>query len=245
MEKINIFSKEDWQRVKRIEDSSQTKLSALKPDELADLIVIWCYYSAKIEGNSYTYTEAKALLEEGITPNKKYEDAKMLKNLYNTFVAEVTHISKLGKVVEIDERTLFRIHHSISSELVAVEESGLLRTRPVRINGTTYTPPADVIVIKEKLNEILFRQHFYEDPLERAIYLHCNLAKLQPFIDGNKRTARTLASIVLMNADFIPIHSSLNKDIINYRKGLLAFYESGDYTLYVDYFLSNMLRRVR
>lgn len=33
----------------------------------------------KIEGNTYTYVETEALLKDGITSEKKYEDAKMLK----------------------------------------------------------------------------------------------------------------------------------------------------------------------
>lgn len=41
------------------------------------------YYSGKIEGNTYTYVETEALLKDGITSEKQYENAKMLKNLHN------------------------------------------------------------------------------------------------------------------------------------------------------------------
>ena len=44
------------------------------------------YYSGKIEGNTYTYVETEALLKDGITSEKQYENAKMLKNLHNLFV---------------------------------------------------------------------------------------------------------------------------------------------------------------
>ena len=62
--------------------------------------------------------------------------------------------------------------------------------------------------IRAKLNEILYQQEQYTNPLERAVYIHCNIAKLQPFIDGNKRTSRMMESIALMNADIIPVYSS-------------------------------------
>lgn len=120
--------------------------------------MVWCYYSGKIEGNTYTYVETEALLKDGITSEKKYEDA---------------------------------------------------------------------------------------NPLERAVYLHCNIAKLQPFIDGNKRTSRIVESIALMNADIIPVYSSKDADILNYRKGLIAFYETGDCSPYADYFLNKQVERIK
>ena len=91
----------------------------------------------------------------------------------------------------------------------------------------------------------MFNQEYYANPLERAIFLHCNIARLQPFIDGSKRTARMIESIVLMNANIIPVYSSKDSDILSYRKGLIAFYETEDYKLYADYFLNRQIERIK
>lgn len=152
-----IFSEEQQQKATFILESPLAKLSELYSNEIKDLAVIWCYYSGKIEGNTYTYVETEALLKDGITSEKKYEDAKVLKNLYNTFVSELEYINKGKNQKSIDERTLFRIHQSISTGLVSNEESGSLRTRGVRISGTEYIPPKNQQEIKSKLNEILFQ----------------------------------------------------------------------------------------
>ncbi len=152
-----IFSEEQQQKATFILESPLAKLSELYSNEIKDLAVIWCYYSGKIEGNTYTYVETEALLKDDITSEKKYEDAKMLKNLYNTFVSELEYINKGKNQESIDERTLFRIHQSISTGLVSNEESGSLRTRGVRISGTEYIPPKNQQEIKSKLNEILFQ----------------------------------------------------------------------------------------
>ena len=152
-----IFNEEQQQKATFILESPLAKLSELYSNEIKDLAVIWCYYSGKIEGNTYTYVETEALLKDGITSEKKYEDAKMLKNLYNTFVSELEYINKGKNQESIDERTLFRIHQSISTGLVSNEESGSLRTRGVRISGTEYIPPKNQQEIKSKLNEILFQ----------------------------------------------------------------------------------------
>ena len=240
-----IFNEEQQKKASFILENPLSKLSELYSNEIKDLAVVWCYYSGKIEGNTYTYVETEALLKDGITSEKRYEDAKMLKNLYNTFISELEYIQKEKNQEIIDERTLFRVHQSISTGLVSNEESGSLRARAVRIRGTDYTPPKNQQEIVSKLNEILFQQGGYSNPLEKAIYLHCNLARLQPFIDGNKRTARMIESIALMNADIIPVYSAKDSDILNYRKGLIAFYEMEDYSLYTDYFLNRQIERIK
>lgn len=240
-----IFNEEQQKKATFILESPLAKLSELYSNEIKDLAVVWCYYSGKIEGNTYTYVETEALLKDGITSEKRYEDAKMLKNLYNTFISELEYIHKEKNQEIIDEHTLFRVHQSISTGLVSNEESGSLRARAVRVSGTDYTPPKNQQEIVSKLNEILFQQGGYSNPLEKAIYLHCNLARLQPFIDGNKRTARMIESIALMNADIIPVYSAKDSDILNYRKGLIAFYEMGDYSLYTDYFLNRQIERIK
>ena len=241
----SIFNEEQQKKAVFILESPLAKLSELYSNEIKDLAVVWCYYSGKIEGNTYTYVETEALLKDGITSEKRYEDAKMLKNLYNTFIFELEYINKGNNKEAIDERTLFRIHQSISTELVSNEESGSLRTRGVCISGTEYIPPKDLRDIRAKLNATLCQQEQYINPLERAVYLHCNIAKLQPFIDGNKRTSRMVESIALMNADIIPVYSSKDADILNYRKGLIAFYETGDYSPYADYFLNKQVERIK
>lgn len=241
----HIFNEAQQKKAEEILNNPLSKLSSLNSSELRNLAVVWCYYSGKIEGNTYTYVETETLLKDGITPEKRYEDAKMLKNLHNTFVGEMEYINK-GKNQEIiDKRTLFRIHSTISDGLVSTEERGQLRVRPVRISGTDYIPPKSKEDIMQQLGIILFEQEQYANPLERAVFLHCNIARIQPFIDGNKRTSRMVESIVMMNNNLIPIYSAKDADILHYRRGLIAFYETGDYEQYADYFLDRQLERLK
>lgn len=217
-------------------------LSKLYSSEIKELSVAWAYYSGKIEGNTYTFVETESLLKDGITAPRRYEDAKELKNLYNTFIAEIEYINKDKNIEIIDEKLLFRLHTTLMNDLVSGEEKGVLRTRAVGITGTTYKPMNNPLEIRQKFSEILYQQEQIHNPLERAIFLHCNIAKLQPFIDGNKRTSRLLESIVLMNNDIVPVFSTNEEDFRNYRKALVNFYETGNYELYADYFLNNKLR---
>jgi Fic family protein len=239
-----IFGERDRVKADFILNNQYSKLSGLTSNEVKNLAVVWCYYSGKIEGNTYTYVETEALLQDGITSPKRYEDARMLKNLYNAFITVLEQIKRENRTVEIDERTLYTLHSMLTEELLQPADRGLIRDRPVRISGTAYTPPKERDDIQWQLTEILKRQVDYPDPLEKAVFLHCNIARLQPFLDGNKRTSRLVESIVLMNHDLIPVYSSQDADLLNYRRGLLHFYETMEYSLYVDYFLNRQIERV-
>ena len=241
--KYQILNEEQINKCEFILDNPYAKLSDLYSSEKKALRVAWCYYSGKIEGNTYTLVDTEILLIDGISQTKSYEDAKMLKNLSNIFASEMEYILK-GNKEHIDERTLFRIHKAISNDLVSSEESGIIRERAVRIGGTAYIPPRSSIEIGQKLNEILFNQDKYTNPIEKAIFLHCNLARLQPFIDGNKRTSRMVESIILMNADIIPVYTVDSSDIDKYKSSVLHFYEKEDYSMYADYILDNQIKRI-
>lgn len=243
--KLNIFSSEQLKKAETIINSPYSKFSDLSSEEIKDLAVVWCYYSGRIEGNTYTYAETDVLLRTGISAVKKYEDAKMLKNLYNAFISLVETIKGHREKISIDKRTVFTIHSMVSDGLVNVKNKGTFRIMPVKITGTEYIPPKDETEIRETFGQIIEQQNDLKNPLEKAVYLHCNMAKLQPFIDGNKRTSRLLESVVMMNADIIPVYSTKEEDILNYRGGLLDFYETGSYSKYADYFLNRQLKRLQ
>lgn len=240
---LPIFDDTDRQKADIIRESRWCRFSELSSGELRDLAVVWSFYSGKIEGNTYTYVETETLLKDDISATKKYEDAVMLKNLYNAFISVVESIRKQGPLT-VDVRTVMTMHSMISDKLLRNEHRGALRGMPVRISGTAYTPPADRQVVEDTFHAILQGQHSYDDPLERAVYLHGNLARLQPFADGNKRTSRLIESVTLMNGDIVPVYSSDAADIAAYRQGLVHYYETGDFSAYKDYFLDRQLRRV-
>ena len=205
-----------------LENNHISPLNELYSKEIKELALIWSYYSGRIEGNTYSFVETETLLKDNITSAKRYEEAKMLKNLYNTFIAEVQYIKNGNKEV-IDKEFLLKIYSTLISDLIDNKEKGIIRRR--------FFP----------IMEIIDTQKDISNPLEKAIYLHCNLAKLQPFIEGNKRMARLVESVALMNEDIIPIFSTNNEDINDYYTGMLHFCDTGDYTVYTDYFLRNKI----
>ena len=121
----------------------------------------------------------------------------------------------------------------------------LFRSRTVCVSGIEYTPTKELHKIREKLDEILYQQEQYTNPLERAVYLHCNIAQLQPFTSENKHAPRIIESFVLMHADIIPVYSLRDADVLNYKKRLISFCKTGAYSLYADYFLNRQIERIK
>ena len=188
------------------------------------------YVSAKTEGNTYTRGEAITLLERGLTAGgKSFYDAKMLENLKNTFEEFVINPKPITKDLIKD------IHFCLNDGLLEKNKLGIFRNEPVSIKGTEYLPPIDRNYINSEIDFLLHQYNKINNPFEKAIYIHCNFAYIQPFYDGNKRTARILQAITLANEDIMPLISK-EKFIANYLDAVLKYYESGNYKDYIDFF---------
>ncbi len=64
-------------------------------------------------------------------------------------------------------------------------------------------------------------------PLTKALLMALMIAYLQPFVDGNKRTGRTLANAILIAHDVYPL-SYRDVEIIEYIKAMILFYETNN-----------------
>ena len=109
-----------------LENNHISPLNELYSKEIKELALIWSYYSGRIEGNTYSFVETETLLKDNITSAKRYEEAKMLKNLYNTFIAEVQYIKNGNKEV-IDKEFLLKIYSTLISDLIDNKEKGIIR----------------------------------------------------------------------------------------------------------------------
>lgn len=105
-----------------------------------------------------------------------------------------------------------------------IYDAGSLRTVPVTIGGTAWTPELPMeSSIHEKLSEIADM----EDKLEAALDMFCFIARTQMFLDGNKRVAQLMCNKIMMQYD-IGIFSIPYHRIDTFKKLLVEFYESND-----------------
>lgn len=230
-----ILTTEDRQVLHALSEAytlDQFRADARNYDEM---MVDFVYTSAKIEGNTYDRIDTDNLLRLGVTSGgKRYTDALMLVNLREGF----TQAMQAEPVTPLDADYLGRLHKVLMKDLLPASEQGIGRTTAVTIGASHYKPLADPVRLRTELGVILDQAGQYDDPFERSIYLHCNLAYLQYFQDGNKRTARLMQTAALVQANRLPLF--FNDTLIDqYQRATVGYYETGDYAPYVAFFKRN------
>lgn len=223
--------------------SPECRFSSLTSKEVDDLAVMWSFYSAKIEDNAYSLAETQALLIDGIAADKPLRDTSMLNSLYDVF-SSLARIVRQHGPQPIDRDMALALHSTISAKLPEDAARSSLCNRSMLRWGKGNTAPSSEQNIRACFELILEGQEAYDDPLEKAVYLYCNLSHLQMCISGNEYTSRTVESLALMNADVIPLYSIRAQDIEQHCTTLMHYYETGEYGPYVGYFLDRQLRRV-
>lgn len=88
---------------------------------------------------------------------------------------------------------------------------------------------------QEMCERIIGKAELVRNAAEAAFFLWTNLAYLQPFEDGNKRTSRLAANIPLMLYNCAPL-SFLNVEQSDYASAMMGIYELNDASIAIDLF---------
>ena len=111
-----------------------------------------------------------------------------------------------------------------------------LREKPMGITGTNYRPLDNKYQIQEALKLGLGKINAASDPWNRALMALVAISYIQPFEDGNKRTARLLANACLLADNVCPL-SLRNTGETEYKKAMILFYELQNASLAKKLFL--------
>ena len=101
--------------------------------------------------------------------------------------------------------TILEIHKLTIEKILPAESSGKFRVRQVVIKNTqtgqiSYTPPPAVEVpylIEDLVNWINSDEAKQVHPVIKAGIIHYEIARIHPFVDGNGRVARSVATLVM------------------------------------------------
>ena len=219
-EDINVMLKEV--------DVQKEQLSALRPlpeealKKIQDALDIeYTYESNRIEGNTLTLQETALVVNEGVTISGKSMREHLEAINHTEAISYIKDIAKQD--IEISERTIKEIHALILHGIDR-ENAGRYRTVPVMISGSTHMPPQPYLIEKQMEDFILrFKQMEAEKvhPVLIAAYLHDELVRIHPFIDGNGRTSRLLMNLYLLRHGYVIITLKGSNDAkVNYYKAL-------------------------
>jgi fic protein len=230
-----LFSYKELAHLDALQDEFRQHVNELTDNEyrkeMERLGIDLSWKSSQIEGNTYTLLETERLLRESKTAEgKTKEEAVMLLNHKDalSFILDNPDYLQELTVSHIED-----IHQLLTKDLSI--DKGLRRHR-VGITGTNYHPLDNEFQIREAMRDACKLINSKYNIFEKALLTLLLLSYIQPFLDGNKRTARITSNALLIANDYCPL-SFRSIDSIDYKKAMLIFYEQNNLYAFKQIFI--------
>ncbi len=239
----NLFSVRELSELDKLNAQYRDEKSKMSPTllkkEFERLTIEFAWKSSRIEGNTYTLLDTERLIKEHIAAKGKDKSESQM--ILNHKAALDFIFSKPDLFKKITVAKIEQIHKLLTGGLDV--ESGI-RERGVGIIGTNYRPLDNKFQIKESLEQLVKLINTLEHPLEKALAAVLMISYIQPFEDGNKRTARTIGNAILLAFDYCPL-SYRSADEVEYKKGIILFYEQNDFKYFKSIFVGQFSDAIR
>lgn len=209
---LNKSTSEYEQRTKDLPETIQKK-------ELERLIIELSWKSSKIEGNTYTLLDTeKLILENKEAAGHSKKEAAMILNHKDAF----NYIHRNSKQFKsLTKKNLEDLHAILVKDLSV----GLgLRKKLVGVIGSKYQPLDNIHQITDAVEDLSGTVSKMQTPFAKALMALLGISYIQPFEDGNKRTARLMANAILLAYGCAPL-SYRSVEESEYREAMLVFYE--------------------
>ncbi|MBU0975134.1 Fic family protein [Patescibacteria group bacterium] len=219
------------------------------------------HYGTKIEGNDLTKEQAQQVVRldnivdtseivkrTGIMARER--DIQEVLN-YRNVISWIDKQRSENLKTLFSQDTLKTIHKLTVSNLVDDKYSGVYRDKQVIVKSATnanivYRPPVSMEIpylIEDFFAWIHSDEAQNMHPIFRAAIVHYQLVHIHPFIEGNGRTARAMASLMMYALDydfkkFFSIEQYFDSDVEAYYQALLSVQQSKtkDMSYWLEYF---------
>lgn len=233
---ISLFTSQEFDFLNTLQskfiDNTSKLSSAEFKNEFERLAIDLSWKSSQIEGNTYSLLETERLLKDKLTAEGKTRDeATMLlnhKEALDFIISQPDYINPLT-ISSIEDI------HSLLVKGLGISRN--IRNNRVGISGTNYKPLDNEFQIKEALFQMCSVINDRDNIFEKALLALVLISYIQPFNDGNKRTARIISNAILMQHHYCPI-SFRTVDSIEYKKSMLVFYEQTNISSFKKIFMS-------
>jgi len=210
-----------------------------------DAIVRAAYHGTHIEGNMLQKEEAKDVLM-GKTIAARPRDIQEVINYRK--VIELIDDEANKKIEKVTEQLLLKLHRILTEKTLASEQSGIYRLKQVIIRNSatgeiTFKPPTPLEVpflMKEFIYWLNADSSKQIHTVLKAGIVHHEFVRIHPFIDGNGRVGRALATLVMLLGGydirrFFSLEEFFDRDAIAYYEHLQKA-SAGDLTSWLEYF---------
>lgn len=240
---VTLFTDEELKQLNELQAEFRAHLVDMSENEyrkeMERLGIDLSWKSSQIEGNTYSLLETERLLRESKTAEgKTKEEAVMLLNHKDALRFVLDNPDYLQ---QLSIRHIEDIHQLLTKELSV--DTGL-RHRRVGITGTQYRPLDNEFQIREAMRDTCDLINNRTNVFEKALLALLLLSYIQPFMDGNKRTARITSNALLIANGYCPL-SFRTVDSIDYKKAILIFYEQNNLYAFKKIFMDQYEFAVR
>jgi len=211
--------------------------------------------STAIEGNLLNIRQVEAL----VLDKKKKIDAPQ-RDVFEV-INYLTALGYIRKVVEnkrnITDKVILTIHRRVTKNTLPDEQSGHYRSGPIYVVMRRLGLPAEVVytgpaakkvsrLMKDLISWLMASANQEIHPIIVAGIVHQEIAAIHPFSDGNGRTARALATLILYQRGYdfrqlFALEDYYNKDRPKYYSAINIGknYEERevDFTPWLEYFV--------
>jgi len=216
-----------------------------------EALVRSAHHSTSIEGNPLSLEEVTDLLT-GRDVLAHARDKQEVLN-YAEVLRYVDH-HFLGQERPIAEETILHLHALVVKDILPPAESGQYRRVPVVVGmpatGEVIYRPPDWEDVPELMADLVAWLNSPEAaalmPVLEAGIAHYELVRIHPFVDGNGRTARALATLILAQRDFdtkrfFALDEYYNQDRASYYEALRSVdLRTQDLTEWLEYFVQGI-----
>ena len=233
--KVSLFTDDERNHLEKLQSQFRKNLESIPASiykiEMERLAIDLSWKSSQIEGNTYSLLETEQLLKEHKeAKGKKKEEARMLlnhKDALDFIISDPSYIYPLtvSKIENI---------HKILVDQLAIDFN--IRKRLVGITGTNYRPLDNGFQIRKALEKMCIMVNKRKDVFEKALLVLLLISYIQPFADGNKRTARIICNAILIHFNYCPL-SFRTVDSMDYKMVMLLFYEQNSMRAFKTLFI--------
>ncbi|MFH0749361.1 MAG: Fic family protein [Candidatus Gottesmanbacteria bacterium] len=213
-----------------------------------DAIVRTVHHGTHIEGNELNFTEAEKVLAGAKIVGRDRD------------IQEVLNYRSVLKFIEsfssdvISDETVKHTHALIADRILPDADVGEYRKSQVVVKNSqtgeiTFRPPPAVEVPFLLSDFLLWLKNVSPEDIHSALkagITHYELVRIHPFLDGNGRVARAIATLVLFREGynikrFFSLEEYYDREPLNYYNALQSVaVENGNLTHWLEYFIEGL-----
>lgn len=221
-----------------------------------DALVRQVHHGTHLEGNALNISEA-AQVVAGQSVVGRPRDIQEVINYRNVleYIGKLTDEAEGNgkKSSDVTEELILKLHKLTTERILPPEKTGSFRKTQVVIknsetNEVTFRPPPPVEVpfLISSFLEWINKESYAIHPVLASGIIQYEMVRIHPFVDGNGRVARSLATLFLYKAGydirrFFSLEEYYDKNAHGYYKALQAVSKKeGDLTEWLVYFAEGL-----